>query len=90
MEPIYIEMKQIVYNMIRSLSRSWRWNLWTTIGLKCQVGRSEWIAAKMAECGRNVFFSKIAMLHCPEYIHVGNSTGFGKDLYLTAWRGGEW
>lgn len=79
-------MKQIVYNMIRSLSRSWHWNLWSMIGLKCQVVRSEWAAAKMAECGRNVFFSKIAMLHCPECIHVGDSNVFGKDLFLTAWR----
>lgn len=59
-------MKQIVYKMIRSLSRSYHGKLWSTIGLKCQVVRSEWAAAKMAECGRNVFFSKIAMLHCPE------------------------
>ena len=26
------------------------------------------------------------MLHCPECIHVGDSNGFGKDLFLTAWR----
>ena len=48
--------------------------------------RSEWAAAKMAESGRNVFFSNIAMLHGPECIHVGDSNGFGKELFLTAWR----
>lgn len=79
-------MKQLVYRFIRCLSRCSRWNLWTAVSLKCKVVRSEWLAAKMAECGQNVFFSKIGMLHCPEFIHLGDNTNFGRELYLTAWR----
>lgn len=79
-------VKLLFYNMIRCLSHFWRWNFKTTIRLKCSAVRSEWLAAKMAECGRNVFFSKVAMLHCPEFIHLGDNTNFGKELYLTAWR----
>lgn len=79
-------MKLFLYKLVRYVSNRWNFNLGRTFCLKLDVVRSEWAAAKMAECGRNVFFSKIAMLHCPECIHVGDSTGFGKDLYLTAWR----
>lgn len=79
-------MKLFLYKLVRYVSNRWNFNLGRTFCLKLDVIRSEWAAAKMAECGRNVFFSKIAMLHCPECIHVGDSTGFGKDLYLTAWR----
>lgn len=79
-------MKLFLYKLVCYVSNRWNFNLGRTFCLKLDVVRSEWAAAKMAECGRNVFFSKIAMLHCPECIHVGDSTGFGKDLYLTAWR----
>lgn len=82
-------MKHYFYYMIRCLSHFWRWNFWTTIRLKSSAIRSEWLAAKMAECGRNVFFSKVAMLHCPEFIHLGDHTNFGEDLYLTTWHGGK-
>lgn len=79
-------MKKLIYQIVRLLSRHCHKSIFKVIKEKWKALRSEWIAAKMAECGRNVFFSKIALLHSPECIHVGNSTGFGKDLYLTAWR----
>lgn len=79
-------MKLFLYKLVRYVSNRWNFNLGRTFCLKLDVIRSEWAAAKMAECGRNVFFSNIAMLHCPECIHVGDSNGFGKDLFLTAWR----
>lgn len=81
-------MKQLVYRFIRCLSQCCRWNLWMTVGLKCKVVCSEWLAARMAECGRNVFFSNVTMLHSPEFIYLGNNISFGRDLYLTAWRMG--
>lgn len=79
-------MKQIVYKIIRRISHFWRWNLWSTILQKCLVIRSEWIAAKMAECGQGVFFVKIGMINGPEFIHIGEHTNFSKDIWLTAWR----
>ena len=79
-------MKLFLYKLVRYVSNRWNFNLGRTFCLKLDVIRSEWAAAKLAECGRNVFFSNIAMLHCPECIHVGDSNGFGKDLFLTAWR----
>ena len=82
-------MKQLFYTIVRFLSRSWRWSLWTTICLKLKVVKSEWIAAKMAECGQGVFFSKIGMLHCPEYIHIGSLTKFANEIWLTAWNSGK-
>lgn len=78
-------MKKFLCYLIRSLSRFWQWNLWSTIWQKCQVIQSEWIAAKMAECGQGVFFIKIGMINCPECIHIGEYTNFGKDIWLTAW-----
>lgn len=81
-------MKKQLYRFIRSLSRIWRFNVWTTFRVKCNVIKSEWIAAKMAECGQGVFFSKMGMLHCPEYIHIGSYTNFSKDMWLTAWNSG--
>lgn len=72
--------------MIRCQSRFWRWNLWSTIWQKCQVIRSEWIAAKMAECGQGVSFVKIGMINGPEFIHIGEYTNFSNDIWLTAWR----
>mgnify|MGYP003288777671 FL=1 len=78
-------MKKFLYYLIRCQSRFWRWNLWSTIWQKCQVIRSEWIAAKMAECGQGVFFVKIGMINGPEFIHIGEHTYFSKDIWLTAW-----
>lgn len=79
-------MKRFIYKIIRYISCFWRWNVCTTIRLKCQVVLSEWIAAKMAECGQGVFFIKIGMINCPEFIHIGECTNFSKDIWLTAWR----
>ena len=67
-------MKRFIYKIIRYISCFWRWNVCTTIRLKCQVVLSEWIAAKMAECGQGVFFIKIGMINCPEFIHIGEYT----------------
>lgn len=79
-------MKRFVYKIIRYISHLWRSNFRTTIRLKCQVVQSEWIAAKMAECGQGVFFVKIGMINGPEFIHIGEHTNFSKDIWLTAWR----
>lgn len=78
-------MKKFVLKNIRKISRFWRWNLLTAIRQKCQVIQSEWIAAKMAECGQGVFFVKIGMINGPEFIHIGESTNFSSDVWLTAW-----
>ena len=78
-------MKKFLYYLIRRQSRFWRWNLWAMIWQKCQVIRSEWIAAKMAECGQGVFFVNIGMIKCPKFIHIGDYTKFNKDIWLTAW-----
>lgn len=32
-----------------------------------------------------VQFGKIGMIHCPQYITIGQKTGFGDWIYLTAW-----
>lgn len=69
-------MKRFIYKIIRYISCFWRWNVCATIRLKCQVVLSEWIAAKMAECGQGVFFIKIGMINCPEFIHIGEHTNF--------------
>lgn len=63
-------------------------NLFGIIKEKCMVLRSEWIAAKMANCGHGVSFVKIGMLHSPGFIHIGDKTNFGKDIWLTAWQFG--
>lgn len=78
-------MKQLVYNIIRNISRLWRSYCCKTIRQKYQVLQSEWIAAKMAECGQGVFFIKIGMINSPECIHIGEYTNFSKDIWLTAW-----
>lgn len=44
-----------------------------------------WVTAKFKSCPPSVSFSGIASLNCPECISIGEGTGFGKDLYLTAW-----
>lgn len=70
------------------LSRLWQINFWVIILDKCNALYSEWISAKMASCGQCVRFLKIGMLHCPQYIHIGNNTSFGKEIYLTSWDSG--
>lgn len=44
-----------------------------------------WVTAKFKSCPPSVNFNGIAFLNCPECISIGEGTGFGKDLYLTAW-----
>lgn len=34
---------------------------------------------------KNVGFGEIGMLHCPQYISIGEGTSFGDWIYLTAW-----
>lgn len=81
-------MKQLIYKFIRCVSHHWRMHVFDTIKEKCNVIKSEWIAAKMAECGQGVSFKSIGMLHCPGFIHIGDKTNFGKDVWLTAWQFG--
>lgn len=47
--------------------------------------KSLWLTAKFKSCPPSVSFNGISQLRCPEYISIGEGTGFGKDLYLTAW-----
>ena len=68
------------------ISCHWCVTIGSTIREKCDALHSEWIAAKMAECGQGVFFAKIGKLHSPEYIHIGNKTVFDKGIWLTAWK----
>ena len=58
-------MKQLIYRFIRYVSRQCHMNIMVIIKEKCNALRSEWIAARMAECGQGVFFSKIGKLHSP-------------------------
>lgn len=44
-----------------------------------------WMTAKFKSCPPSVNFDGIALLKYPECISIGEGTGFGKDLYLTAW-----
>ena len=81
-------MKKNIYKLIRLLSYSYKFNILSKISEKWRVIKSQWIAGKMAEAGDGVFFKYVAQLHDPQFIHIGNNTSFGKDLYLTAW-GGE-
>ena len=80
-------MKRLLYNYIRSISKKWNVDTISKISEKWRVIKSQWIAGKMAEAGDGVFFKYVAQLHDPQYIHIGNSTSFGKDLFLTAWGG---
>lgn len=81
-------MKQFIYKIIRRISHFWSWNIWTEVRQKWQVAQSEWLASKMAECGNNVFFSKVDLLYGSEFIYLGEHTDFGKSLYLSAWKVG--
>ena len=78
-------MKRLLYNIIRSISKKWNVDTISKISEKWRVIKSQWIAGKMAEAGDGVFFKYVAQLHDPQFIHIGNNTSFGKDLYLTAW-----
>lgn len=47
--------------------------------------KSMWQAAKFKSCPSSVSFNGITLLKCPECISIGEGTGFGKGLHLTAW-----
>ena len=81
-------MKQLIYKFIRCASRHCRVHVFVALKEKCNALRSEWIAAKMAESGQGVSFRSIGMLHCPGFIHIGDKTNFGKDIWLAAWQFG--
>lgn len=81
-------MKKFIYKVVRLLSCHCHIHIFDTIKEKCYVLRSEWIAAKMAECGHGVSFKSVGMLHSPEFIHIGDKSNFGKDIWLTAWQFG--
>lgn len=70
------------------MSRHCHMSIFEVIKEKWNTLRSEWIAAKMAECSQGVSFRSIGMLHSPEFIHIGDKTNFGKDIWLTAWQFG--
>ena len=80
-------MNRLLYNFVRSISKKWNVDTISKISEKWRVIKSQWIAGKMAEAGDGVFFKYVAQLHDPQYIHIGNNTSFGKDLFLTAWGG---
>lgn len=82
-------MKQLVYKLIRSISKKWNVDIVSVIAKKWRVLRTQWIAGKLAEAGKGCFFHSVAQLHDPQFIRIGDNNGFGKDLYLTAWGGGQ-
>lgn len=47
-------MKQLIYKFIRCVSHHWCMHVFDTIKEKCNIIKSEWIAAKMAECGQGL------------------------------------
>lgn len=80
-------MKQLVYNLIRSISKKWNIDTISKISEKWRVLRTQWIAGKLAGAGKGCFFHSVAQLHDPQFIHIGNNNSFGRELYLTAWGG---
>lgn len=49
------------------------------------VLRSMWLRGSFKECGERVYFERIGQLKGEKYISIGNGTGFGQDVFLTAW-----
>ena len=43
------------------------------------------LLASFESCSPNLHIGKIGMLHCPQYITIGDGTYFGDWIYLTAW-----
>lgn len=80
-------MKQILKNPLQSLFRCLQWlpNVFAFISSVWRVLKSFWMTAKFKSCPLSVRFNGIAFLNCPECISIGEGTGFGRDLYLTAW-----
>lgn len=50
--------------------------------------KSEWIAAKMAKAGTNVYFQKVSLLHNPANIILGSNISFGPEIWLSTWNMG--
>ena len=53
---------------------------------KQQSIKSYWLSPLFKSCPPSVRFSKIGMLHDPEYISIGEKCSFQDYLYLTAWK----
>ena len=81
-------MKQLVYKLIRSISKKWNVDFACVMANKRRVLRTQWIAGKLAGAGKGCFFHSVAQLHAPQFIQVGNTPSFGRDLYRTGWGGG--
>lgn len=47
--------------------------------------RSYWLRPTFKSCPSSVFFKKVKVLACPQYISIGPGTSFEDDLYLEAW-----
>lgn len=60
--------------------------MFTFLSGKWRALKSLWMTAKFKSCPPSVYFDGIALLKCPECISIGEATGFGQDLYLTAWK----
>lgn len=82
-------MSYSIFNIIRNISRHYPFNPIMFLKGKWAKIKTEWIAGKFAEVGKDCYFRSVAQLHDPQYIHLGDNNCFGKDLYLTAWEGGQ-
>ena len=80
-------MKQLIYNIIRFISKKMNVNIACVIAGKFRILKTQWIAGKLAEAGKGCSFHSVAQLYNPQFIHIGDNNGFGKDLYLTVWGG---
>ena len=47
--------------------------------------RSRWLSYEFKEAGEGLTFLGVEDLHGPEYIKIGDHSGFGPGLFLTAW-----
>lgn len=47
--------------------------------------RTEWLKKDFNKVGEEVSFDRVAYLYGQKYITIGDRTGFGPSLYLTAW-----
>lgn len=79
-------MRPMIFKVIRSVSKKWRWMICSIISTNWKMIKTEWIAGKMAEVGDGVFFCQVKMLRGPEFISIGQGSYFGRGLYLTAWK----
>ena len=82
-------VKQQLYKLIRHLSNRIRMNWFEILNDRMVVLKSEWIAGKFSKAGKGVFFRQVSNIVGPQYIRIGEHTGFGLNLWLTAWNLGE-